>query len=338
MTLPPGDREAGWVALPIRARIEAMAACQLKCPSCPTASGAIRKAIVPGRLTPQMFARFLDQAPSVKRVELSNYGEVFQNPELAAVLRLAATRGITISMTNGANLNHLEEGIADLLVRAGVAAITCSIDGATQDVYARYRVGGDLARVLANIDAINRAKRQFQSLTPALVWQFVIFGHNEHEIGLARAMADARGMKFQPKLSWDETLSPIRDAAMVRTETGLPPSRTTFRVENGHDYAHRICHQLWTEPQFNWNGDNLGCCRNFWGDFGGNVLTDGLEGTFNGEKMRRARRMLLGDAGPFADIPCATCDLYLARRANGEHLTLSQITGRAGRAEVRTLP
>jgi len=30
-----------------------------------------------------------------------------------------------------------------------------------------------------------------------------------------------------------------------------------------------ICHQLWHAPVLNWDGRVMGCCRNFWSDFGG---------------------------------------------------------------------
>lgn len=323
--LEPKGWEEGWAPLPVRARIEAVAACQLKCPSCPTASGAIRPAIAPGVLSASSFERFLDRAPTLKSVELSNYGEVFLNPELRQILERAAARGVAVSIDNGANLNRLDDGLADVLVRTGVRTITCSIDGATPKTYARYRVGGDLNRVLANIDAINDAKRRHRSHRPLLVWQFVVFGHNEGEIGMARAMAAARGMSFRTKISWDDEVSPIRDHAMVARETGLPSTRVAFRKKAGRNYMRRLCHQLWVEPQFNWNGANLGCCRNFWGDFGGNVLADGFEAAFNGDRMQRARRMLLGFAEPVPDVPCTTCDLFLEMREHHNYLDRTEI-------------
>jgi hypothetical protein len=276
-----------------------------------------------------MFERFLMLSPTVRKVELSNYGEAFLNRGLGRILEIAFARGITISIANGANLNRLADGLADLLVRTRVSTITCSIDGATQETYARYRVKGDLARVLCNVDAINDAKQRYKSDCPDLVWQFVVFGHNEHEIPQARAMAKARGMRFKPKISWDDKISPVHDEVTVRRETGLPGSRAEFREETGQPYNSQICRQLWVDPQFNWNGDNLGCCRNFWGDFGGNVLNDGLEATFNGEKMRRARRMLMGAEAPSGDVPCATCDLFLEMQKTGTYLTRAQVLGRS---------
>ena len=66
---------------------------------------------------------------------------------------------------------------------------------------------------------------------------------------------------------------------------------------------------------------NLGCCRNFWGDFGGNAFNDGLRACFNHEKMRYARAMLRGRKPPRDDIPCSTCEIYHAMRDRSDWIT-----------------
>jgi len=71
--------------------------------------------------------------------------------------------------------------------------------------------------------------------------------------------------------------------------------------------------QLWKHPQINWDGKVLGCCRNFWGDFGGNAFRDGLTPSLNHEKMSYARDMLEGKKPARPDIPCTTCELYTRR-------------------------
>jgi hypothetical protein len=73
------------------------------------------------------------------------------------------------------------------------------------------------------------------------------------------------------------------------------------------------CLQLWNLPQINWDGKMLGCCRNYWGDFGGNAFRDGLTAAVMSEKMTYARQMLMGEKPPREDIPCTTCDLYTQR-------------------------
>jgi len=295
---------------PTRICIEASSFCQLRCPSCPTTSGAIHPAVGSGFLRLTDFRAVLDSAPDLQHVELSNYGEVFLNPQLRDILRLASERGVAVSILNGANLNHVPEDVLEALVTCGVRELSCSIDGASPETYRQYRVRGDFDTVIRNIEIINRYKRQHGSDLPKLRWQFVVFGHNEHEIAIARAKAAELGMEFCAKLTWDQEFSPIRNPDAVRAETGHA-SRDEYEAERGEPYASYICNQLWDAPQVNWNGKVLGCCRNFWGDFGGNAFADGLAASVNHEKMVHARRMLTGRAAPRADIPCTTCDIYL---------------------------
>ena len=83
-------------------------------------------------------------------------------------------------------------------------------------------------------------------------------------------MAQELGMHFAPKLSWTDT-GALANAEIVRREMGAA-SRAEYEERFGRDYAQAICHQLWDRPQVNFDGKMLGCCRNFWGDFGSNAL------------------------------------------------------------------
>ena len=58
----------------------------------------------------------------------------------------------------------------------------------------------------------------------------------------------------------------------------------------------------------------IGCCRNFWGDFGANPFSEGLIESINNEGMTCAREMLSGRRPPRKDIPCTTCEIYHAMR------------------------
>jgi hypothetical protein len=116
-------------------------------------------------------------------------------------------------------------------------------------------------------------------------------------------------MDFRPKLSWDSGFSPVRNQEIIRLELGAA-SRQEYKEINGAHYMQGICHQLWEDPQINWDGKVLGCCHNFWGDFGGNVFSDGLIECLNTEKIRYARAMLTGRKSAREDIPCASCEIY----------------------------
>ena len=128
-------------------------------------------------------------------------------------------------------------------------------------------------------------------------------------------------MDFGVKLSWDPDFSPVQDAELVRAATGTgAATREEFAENTGKDYANAICEQLWDSPQVNWDGKILGCCRNFWGDFGGNAFTDGLTAALNGEKISYAREMLTGKVPAREDVPCTSCEMYQSMQKTSEFM------------------
>ena len=304
-------------------QVEASSFCQLRCPSCPTTAGAIDAAVGRGFLRAADFDRLLADNPDVRAVELSNYGEIFLNPELPQLLECAFRRNVAVSAGNGVNLNNARDDALEAVVRWRMHTITVSIDGASADTYRQYRVGGDFDRVIRHVERINHFRQVLGSSLPNLRWQFVIFGHNQHEIVAAQRMATTLGMTFVPKLSWDDEVSPP-DPALVRRLFGVA-NRAEYREKHGQDYVQGICHQLWDSPQINWNGSVLGCCRNFWGTFGGNAFQDGLAASLNTGRLQQARKMLLGRTAPQDGVPCTTCEIYQHMRSSGRFLQRDEV-------------
>jgi hypothetical protein len=286
-----------------------------------TADGSAAPVVGRGMLRLEDFQRIVDENRFVKRIELSNFGEIFLNPVLPAMMEHAHKKGVELTADNGVNLNAASDEMLDALVRLGFRSLSVSLDGASRQTYAQYRVGGDFWRAISNIRAINRLKALYKSDYPRLGWQFIVFGHNEHEIAEARRMAAALGMAFKAKLPWDSRLSPVKDRDAVKRETGLDAlSREEFRAVHGVEYMQWMCRHLWENPQVNWDGKVLGCCNNYWGDFGANAFEEGLVAAVNSEKMRYAREMLAGRAPARDGMPCSTCDMYLSRKARANWL------------------
>lgn len=315
---------------PRQIRLEASSSCQLRCPSCPTATGAARPALGNGMLKFVDFRQLVDENPWVEEIELSNYGEIFLNPQLQQIMEYAHQRGLVLTCDNGANLDRVSEEALEALVKFRFHSITCSIDGAGQRTYGAYRIRGVFDRVIANVRRINHYKAAYKSRFPFLTWQFVVFGHNEHELPAARMLARELDMTFYPKLSWDSQFSPVRDADAVKREMEFDAAtREEFRANEGVGYLDDICMQLWNAPQINWDGKVLGCCRNYWGEFGGNALEDGLLESINSEGMRYARQMLLGEAPARPGIPCSTCPVYLDRQGTGRWVVVKSPVAKA---------
>ena len=323
-------------------RLDASTVCQLKCPSCPTATGATGEKLGVGHLKFEDFKGFIRRNRYVSHIELSNWGEVFLNQDLVRILAYAYRRNVRLYIANGANMNHIREDVMEALVKYKLRRITCSIDGGSQETYAQYRIQGSFDRILDNIRTINRWKAEYRSKYPELLWQFVAFGHNEHEIEKAREMARALGMSFFLKLSWADLydlpdFSPVRNKQLVCQETGLGvASRKEYLAKYGQDYVeHTCCWDLWTAPQINYDGRILGCPINYWEDYG-NVFDHGMEAVLNGEKMSYARAMLMGKREAREGIPCTTCKVYARIKKERAWVTEEDVmpTYRPGRMRI----
>jgi MoaA/NifB/PqqE/SkfB family radical SAM enzyme len=294
------------------------ATCAVQCAKT-TTGHSHRLAVGGGFLRLEDFRKLLDDNPELERIELSNNGEIFLNPALLSILELAHQRGVTL--TADANLNKVRPEVLEGLVKYQFRRLVCSIDGASEETYPIYRVRGKFANVIDNIRKINKLKQRYRSPFPELVWKFIVFGHNEHELTVARELARELDMEFQTQLNHSPNYSPVRDPEAVRAATGMSvASRDEYGALHGRSYHETFCHQLWDDPQINWDGKVLGCCVNFWGDFGGNAFRDGLRASVNTEQIVYARAMLRGRAPPREDVPCTRCEQYEGMHKRGQWL------------------
>lgn len=318
---------------PTNLSVEACTVCQLRCPTCPTTGEDANPFIGQGFLSARNFERLLAGAPSARAVHFVSLGEIFLNKEIVDVLRIAHERGLDLHSDSGTNFNHVTPELLDALVRYRLRELRCSIDGASQETYARYRIGGDFDHVIDNLRRLNETKRRLGVRYPKLTWQFVVFGHNEHELPEAREMAHDLGMAFEPKMSWDPTYSPIRNPEFVREQTGWNEvSRDEYASATGQNYMRDVCRALWLYPRVNWDGRILGCCWNSWGEFGGNAFEDGYEAIVDGANLTLARAMLMGRAEPSDGVPCTTCELYRSMCESGDFIGEEEVFGSSSRA------
>ena len=293
-------------------RLEADSRCQLHCPLCATGDGRNRHGVVGwGYLTLQNFERILDLNPAIERVELSNWGEILLNPELELIIRRAHDRRIGLTARNGVNFNRVPRSVLVAMVEYGFRHLTISIDGATQAVYEQFRRGGRLENVLNNIRALNQLKAARSATYPELRWQFIAFGHNEHEIERAQAMALELGMEFYVKLNATADYSPVSARDLVSRSSGTgAASRAEFRQLTGRPYS-LPCGQLTEEPQLNWDGVVLGCCRNRTVALG-DALATPIEACQRSEAYEKTLRIADGADKEPEGTPCADCGIYRA--------------------------
>ena len=82
---------------PKKIGLDASTVCQLKCPSCPTATGETGKKLGKGFLQFKDFKEIVDKNPQLHSIELSNWGEIFLNKELPKIIEYAYVHNVALS-------------------------------------------------------------------------------------------------------------------------------------------------------------------------------------------------------------------------------------------------
>ncbi len=314
--------------------------CNLKCPICPTTRGELLQSA--GRISVQDFRAFVDRiAAQTYRLILYNWGEPFLHRQIIKMIGYAHQKKMSTSISS--NLNLLPREGAEALVLSGLDDLIVSCDGLSQETYERYRVGGELEKLVANMDAISAAKKKLGRSNPNIEFQFLVFEHNEHEVERVHEFATQHGANTVrlEKPAIDLSLPDVRPAvnpAYARPEYHKLQVPDPVPVQNkdsaeilsngaesresdagrsqdpvGSSQLSPIpCYWPWRVLTVSWNGEIDPCCyNNQLGSFG-NIFGQPLIDVINNEKFVYARRRIVGkasDAG-YDDVICKTCKGY----------------------------
>jgi MoaA/NifB/PqqE/SkfB family radical SAM enzyme len=278
---------------PVAAFIEPNLYCNLQCPACPT---GLRLGLRPTvSIEEELFKATIDDIGDyVFQLYMYNWGEPLLHKRTPEMIAYAKKKEISILLSTNLSIK-LTDDYLDRLVLSGLDRMLVSIDGATQDSYAKYRRNGNLELVRENMMRIQRAKQRLGRQTPTLVWQFLVFKHNEHEIEQARALHKDWGA--------DEFIVCGAEMPMEPHNEGFEPSTIPayniyhpdhpFQKESERQITgDRACAWLYGVFVLNPNGRVAPCCATPSEklDFGeyhkGDFFT-----VWNNETFRRARRM-----------------------------------------------
>jgi MoaA/NifB/PqqE/SkfB family radical SAM enzyme len=187
-------RRARPYAWPLYMQVELSSTCMLRCPACPTGSGAITRPN--GMFEVDMFERLMDEVGEYLLVlALWAWGEPLLHPRLAEILRIASRYpATTLLSTNGQRLD-------DPMVRQALADhpptyLIVSIDGLTDETNSRYRRGARLEPVLAGVRWLAEMKRRTGQTRPILHMRYLVMKHNQHELSRVREFAAGHGFDF----------------------------------------------------------------------------------------------------------------------------------------------
>jgi len=297
------------VGLPHILMIEPTNECNLRCPLCPTGAGTLKRP--KGQMTFELYRRILvDLDWSLCRVMLYNYGEPFLHPRILDMIAAARQAEIhTRISTNG--LVFLLGIDADDLIASELDYLRVSVDGATEETYNVYRVGGQLDRVLEGVRLLQQRKRELGRRRPAVELQFIAMRHNEHEIPAIRQIAHELGTLLRIKSVGlgDPNHGPARQAWLPADKSLRRYDECDGRLElarNGH--ASQMCDHPWHRLVVNWDGQVTPCCYDRDGLYEFGNAADGMAAVWNGERLQAFRRAIKSQEHPAI---CQRCSVRL---------------------------
>ncbi len=180
-------------------------------------------------------------------------------------------------------------------------------DNGTHGHVERYRVGGQLQRVLDGTKSLLAERNKRGLRTPNIALQFLVKKHNEDQIAEVKNLAEQLGV--------DRLLiKNIEVRSLEEAEKWLPKNDKFRRYDySGQDYKvkgieKKSCTRPWLSTLINWNGTFVPCCFDKNGKYPmGNIHhANSVDEVWRGSDFAAFRSKLLTDRKQI-DI-CRNCN------------------------------
>jgi len=283
--------------------------CNLKCPECPSGTNNLNRPRL--FLSEPIYKTLIDDNKKhLSYLQLYFQGEPFMHPKLCEFISYAVKRKIFV--TTSTNGHFLTTDNCKKIIEAGLQQLIISIDGTTQDVFKKYRVGGSLDQVINGIKNLNQAKTNSRKKLPHIAIQFVVFKHNEHQVKMVKELAK--------KLRITDVR--LKTAQIEDYENGneLMPQNPKYarysKTESGKYVLKRKakfkCFRVWNASVVSAEGDVLPCCFDKEAKYKyGNLEEHTLNILWKGSKARTFKARVWENPKQF-DI-CRNCTEGLSR-------------------------
>lgn len=243
--------------MPFTISLEPTTACNLRCPECPSGLRAFTRPT--GNLKEDFFRQTIDELYKELMYLIFYFqGEPYINPNFLDMVKYAHDKGIyTITSTNG---HFLSDKNSQKTIESGLDRLIISVDGTTQETYESYRKEGKLENVLQGARNIVKWKKEMNSKTPHIIFQFLVVKPNEHQIPEIYKLAEEIGV--------DEVK--LKTAQVYDYENGndLIPTidkyaRYRQRSDGKWEFKNALvnhCWKLWHSCVITWDGLVVPCC------------------------------------------------------------------------------
>jgi wyosine [tRNA(Phe)-imidazoG37] synthetase (radical SAM superfamily) len=274
--------------------LETCTTCNHRCPFCPVSVSPRDREV----MSQELFESILDQIVEVggKRtvVFLSNYNEPTIDPLFEERVLALFARGLPVSLlTNASNLGP--DRAARLSARGRFRYVGINLPTLDPARYEKLHGTRDLARVLANIDALRANDLSEESAIVVLGEEDEIHRRDVAEIG----------ERFSPG-GWDVRPFKIRSRPASGTFVPEPPAKKKLRG----------CEQMGSRPfehlHVTATARAVLCCQDYYEKLTvGDLKTQSVAEILGGETMARLRRWTYGVEEAPADFLCRRCEFAL---------------------------
>ncbi len=307
--------------LPIHIQLEPTTHCNLHCKACTRLTYLDHFQ----HLRLERFTSIVEHIHPSK-ISLSGGGEPFMHPHIFEMVEVAKHDGCSMNTTTNCTL--LTPEVCTQIVNSGLDLLKISIDGASRETYQQSRREDRFQQVLDGIHALNEAKRQQNSSTPFLRFNYVMIKDNYQELAETIRLAAESGVDavyFQPldligiedrfeelvgHLQYDDLAREITRGIQMaqqysvntnlrKLQRNLPLYWKKYTLETRR-YDTRKCILPWFSTYITVDGNVHPCCSCSEPDsMMGNLFETPFEHIWNGAKYQHFRRAIRAGKRPY---------------------------------------
>jgi len=244
--------------LPISISFEPTTSCNLRCPECPSGLRAFTRPT--GMLKKDFFRQTIDDIyKDILYLIFYFQGEPYLNKDFLEMVKYASAKGLYTATST--NAHYLTDEAARKTVESGLDRLIISIDGTTQEVYKQYRIGGNINTVIEGAKNIVKWKKELNSKTPFVFFQFLVVKPNEHQAEEIKKLGAEIGVdevRFKTAQVYDYENDPNQLIPVNEKFSRYTKNKEGKRVAKNKLANH--CWKLWQANVITWDGLVVPCC------------------------------------------------------------------------------
>lgn len=300
------------VSYPLMLNIAITDMCNLGCLHCPR---TYDDSIDLGEMKTDQVLDIIDEVtPYTERLQVSGgLGEPLLYDGIYEIIEYAKSKDMKVMMISNGTL--LDEESANRLLDLGLDKLTISLDGATKESYEDLRIGADFDEVVSNVSRFCDLREQRNmdievQLVPVLFYErnleeLEVFMEVAHDIGVD----GVRFNELKEAIDTDEiSAEPLRDQEdqeyiQQRLKAAREAAAEYNLAVNFPDEVSK-CAQPWKMFKIEADGRVRPCCSGPHDLTVGNILEEGFENVWNGERFVQWREQMTSDDPQQACIDC----------------------------------